>query len=236
MSQRLAQPDQIERLSWDEFRDSFEWRQGEHLTVLGPTGSGKTTLIVELLDCLPWVVVFGTKGRDETLHRLISEQGYRRIKRWEERSPTDKRIVLWPDSRKLTAPVVQRQAFERALAHIFPAGGWAVVFDEVLEFTQDLRMPNIVKRFWRQGRSNYLSVVAGSQRPVDVPLLAYSSATHLFLWNTNDLRDSKRFSEISGFVDRRAIQRIVMELPQHDVLYVNTRTGALTVTNTQQRG
>lgn len=223
----------IERVPWDEFLERFVWRQGEHVTILGPTGGGKTTIELAILHKQPWVVFFGTKGRDDTLDKLISEEGYRRIYRWHDRSPIDNRVILWPKSRKLSSALVQRTVFEQALIEIYEAGAWCCVFDEVLEFTKDLKMPNIIQRYWRQGRSNRLSVVAGSQRPVDIPVLAYSSATHLFLQNTNDMRDVKRFAEISGFVDRRAIQRTVQELPHHDALYINTRTGEMLITNTQ---
>lgn len=215
---------------WDEFRDGFSWSQGEHLTCLGPTGNGKTTLILEILPLQPWVVFFGTKPRDEAYSRLIHEYGYRRVKRWEDRSPVNRNVLLWPDSRRLSAPVVQRPTFEKALSEIFEQGAWAVVFDEVLEFSKDLKMPNTVNRFLAQGRSNRNTVVSGSQRPFDVPQRCYSQATHLFLWRTTDERDVKRFSEISGNVDKREIIRQLYSLPsRYHFLYVNTRTGEMAV-------
>ncbi len=201
--------------------------------MLGPTGSGKSTLLVSLLPLQPHVVFFGTKPRDETLERLEDTEGYRRIKDWHERSPLNYRVILWPNSRKLTSPVKQREVFMEALDEIFYAGGWCVVFDEVLEFAVDLKMPRLVNRFLGQGRSNYITCVSGSQRPFDVPQRCFSQARHLFLWQTNDERDLKRFAEISGRVDKRAIMRVVQELPEFDVLYVNTRSGRMVITNTE---
>ncbi len=236
MSSLLADRLSVPVVGWEDFRDGFHWRQGEHLTALGPTGNGKTTLITELLPQQPWVVFFGTKPRDATLDTLKAN-GYRRVKKWADRSPMDRRVLLWPDSKKLDAVIKQREVFQTALEEIFFVGSWCVVFDEVLEFVEDLRLPNVVKRCLRQGRSSNLAVVSGSQRPVDVPLLCYSQATHLFLWGTNDAKDTKRFSEISGNVDKRAIVQTIYSLPdRHSFLYVNTRTGEMSVSRVELEG
>lgn len=236
MSSQLADPQIAEVLTWQDFQDRFKWSQGEHLTVLGPTGNGKTTLVTQLLERQPWVVFFGTKPRDETLDKLRAD-GYRRIKEWRDRSPLDNRVLLWPDSKRLDSVTKQRAVFLEALDEIFQAGAWTIVFDEVLEFVEELKMPLTVKRFLRQGRSSKIAVVSGSQRPVDVPLLCYSQATHLFLWRTTDAKDTKRFSEISGNVDKRAIERQLMSLPdRHSFLYVNTRTGDMSVSRVELEG
>lgn len=227
---------EIPRVSWDDFLSRFQWRQGDHVTLLGPTGQGKTTLALRLLPLRQYVVVFGTKPRDDSMDYLLS-QGYRRISKWDEVGPVNRqtgtKVLLWPDSRKATSATKQRDVFMEALRDIYEQGSWACYFDEVLEFTTDLKMPNMLNLYWRQGRSIGISVIGGSQRPAYVPLYAYSQAQHLFLWRTADRRDTKRLGEISGNVDRRIIESALASLDYHEPLYVNTRTGEMLVTQVQ---
>src|SRR3954469_22140499 len=64
------------RIPWDVFiTNVFHWKNGQHIGLIGPTGLGKTTLMTNLLPLKPYVVVFATKPRDETMHALI-RSGY----------------------------------------------------------------------------------------------------------------------------------------------------------------
>src|SRR5690349_6421632 len=66
-------------VSWDDFYGYFgaNWRQGEHVGLIGPTGSGKTTLAMWLLPLRKYVVVLGTKPRDKTLDELAARGYYK---------------------------------------------------------------------------------------------------------------------------------------------------------------
>ena len=35
---------EIERVPWNSFLKTFDWKQGEHVAAIAPTGAGKTTL------------------------------------------------------------------------------------------------------------------------------------------------------------------------------------------------
>jgi hypothetical protein len=39
-----------DRLSWSSFLSGFQWRQGEHVSLIGPTGTGKSTLAFGLVN------------------------------------------------------------------------------------------------------------------------------------------------------------------------------------------
>lgn len=225
-----------EPVPWDEFLGRrFKWRQGEHVSLIGPTNSGKTTLAIEILPRRRYVVVVGTKPRDATLSKLQG-RGYEIIREWPEHVATDIRpkLILWPPFRRPGDAKRQQREINRAIQEIFAQGSWTVVIDEAFYLSQTLRLRPILEMLWTQGRSIGISVVAGTQRPAHVPLHMYDQATHLFLWRDNDRRNLDRLSEISsGAIDRDSLRELVGSLPKHSTLYVNTRTGEVIETRVE---
>lgn len=224
----------IPRLSWDEFLQRFDWRQGEHVTLIGPTGSGKTTLALALLYLRTYVVVFGTKPRDRTLMSLIRREGYRRIRAWPP-GPTRRRVILWP---KVVDPddiPAQAVIFDDALRQIFRSGGWCVFVDEVWYVAKFLGLARLLELFWSQARSLGITLVATTQRPAHVPLAMYSEATHVFLWQMVEMADRKRIREFGGSLNSALIVDTLAVLDKHDCLYLNTRTGQMFITKAPRR-
>ena len=66
----------LKEASWEQFRTQWpkRFRQGQHVTVIGPTGCGKTTLVTELVKPRAFVTVFGVKHKDESLAKLIAKK------------------------------------------------------------------------------------------------------------------------------------------------------------------
>lgn len=218
-----------------------DWRQGEHVTLVGPTGSGKTHLALELLDLRRFVLVLATKRRDPLVSGL-RERGFlvvgdTREIQWTTREgrpePTRGRVVYWPKfPEKLSQEqrqAAQAQAMRRAIDWADKTGRWTVLVDETMWLVRNLGLEKALEGLWFQGRTQQLSVVACAQRPSRVPLLAFSSADYLFLWRTGDKRDLERLRDINGTVPREIIEGEVRQLDfdRHEALFVDTHRNEL---------
>lgn len=227
-------PADIPRVSWDAFLASLDWQQGEHVTLIGHTGSGKTTLALALLPRRSYVVATATKPEDKTMSSLIRRDKYKRIAAWPP-GPTRRRVVLWPPINRPSDIPVQRAVFADALGEIYAERGWCVCVDEVWYLSKFLGLGRVLELFWSQGRSIGLSLVAATQRPAYVPLMMYSQATHVFLWRENDPANLKRIRELDGGLNSSLIQHTVASLPKFECLYLNTRTGHMCITRAPKR-
>jgi hypothetical protein len=240
------EPDEFaHRADYDQWRQSLDWEQGEHFTLIGPTGSGKSTLAVD--DLLPrrdYVIALVTKRKDPVVWDLRN-RGYDVFRDWQdiphEVSP---RRVIAPPSNGVRDLGGQQEAFASALSAAYRQGGWTVYLDEMRYVTDFLGLARDCELLWHQGRSEGTTVLAGAQRPRHAPLVAYSQATHVAFWKTNDDQDIRRMSEIGG-VDRHRLAEVVPSLEwqslkhlggkyrkrkavRAEVLHINTREGEVT--------
>jgi hypothetical protein len=227
----------LARLGWDDALRAMDWRQGEHVTCIGPTGVGKTELIIALASQRRWCIFLNTKRMDSTQRVLRRDLGFRQTRDAKSINPevASRYIVSPPWHRKMDSDATDRlhaAVFKGALARAFWQTGWTVCVDELEYINRDLKITSPVDRILRQGRSSLVSLVSGTQRPRHVTLHAYEQATHLFVWKQSDMGNIVRASELAG-VNRAAVLEIVPTLTKHDVLYVNTVTGAMFVTNTR---
>lgn len=222
---------------WNVAYDAMNWRQGEHVTLIGPTGRGKTELTMKILENRKWVLFVATKKRDDTLKPLRS-MGYRTIKTAAELNPSvGNRFVLQLDfpprldasELKLRHMLVLREILMRA----YRQTGWTVVLDEARYICDYLGLKAEVMLLWLQGRSQGNSVVCSTQRARFIPLEAYDQATHLFLWTDPDSGNLGRNSEIIG-TDVGELSLAMESMSRHDVIHINHREDTLTVTNTRE--
>lgn len=214
---------------WPEFVADMQWRQGEHLTAVGPTGSGKTTLTNNLLEKRRFVIFAATKKRDPTVDWLKKNQGFRVVNRIEQLHPqVHNRFIYKPSFPDVGARGLRDQHaefFRELLNHVFVNGNWTLDLDEVRYLTEFLGLTQEYELLLLQGRSLGVTVLSKTQRPKRIPLTAFDQATHLFFWKDNDEENLKRIASLGAAHDARAIRAEVARLPHHEVLYLNTATG-----------
>lgn len=216
---------------WDRFLDDWDWKQGEHITIIGPTGSGKTVLARYLLRRRAFVVVFGIKNRDPELYGPYQRDGYELVRKFDAEPPDDLdvyRVLYVPrtDKHGKEGDQIRARAFRGAMHQIMDVGRWAVEADDLNVLVDDFGLGPEFKEAWRLGRSELISVVGLAQEPVDIPVAAYGMATHLMLFKNPDLYRAKRLAELTG-INREITQETVLKLPDHEFLYIDKRTGKM---------
>lgn len=222
----------VPALGWDDFCDHLTWYQGEHMTCIGPTKSGKTTLIRELMrrarrkGTHPWQVITVSKRKDEVLD-TFGDDGFTKFPKWEVPDPElYPKVMLAPPLPSAARKGEQASAFSKGLTQIYKQGGWLVYLDEMKHLSTYLGLDDEIELLLHQGRSAGISVVSSVQRPRHVPLMAYDQADHLFMWESRDGNIRKRLREIGGKADPDVIEYGLRTLPdRHSFLYVDMVNG-----------
>jgi energy-coupling factor transporter ATP-binding protein EcfA2 len=223
-------------LEGDDFLELFrrEHRQGQHVAVVGPTESGKSTLLLELAkvkaaktanDGRPArVTVLALKPRDRTVAAL----GWPILKRWPPSYGQEHNIV-WPGrgGDPETRAARQRKVVGPLLRTIFKEGGQTVVVDE--EWYVETKPPEglglkaTMQLYWTEARAMDVTLMAGTQRPTGVVRAMWSEPKWFCIFRIEDEDDLKRVGEIGG--NRRELVELVQALGGHEFLVVHRPAG-----------
>ncbi len=234
MASSKTEPLQLATIPRDEFLEKrWDYKTGEHVTLLGPTGSGKTHLGNQLLAATATperpAIIAVIKPRDETTKRFAKANKLRIVRGWpplpSQWNRTPKGYVLWPkhsfdpqrDNRHLH--VIMR----RAMLDAYRRGERIFFADEMYGLVRELMLTTEAETLWTRGRSMGCGLWCSSQKPTHIPLLAYNQAEHLFLAYEPDKRGRERFSEIGGIEDARRIEDAVLRLGEYQWLYIKRR-------------
>lgn len=220
----------VKEQEWQSFIEQWprQFRQGQHVTVIGPTGSGKTVLSRELVKARRLVVATGVKFRDDSLEALLSQE-WHRINRWKDRPKSAERIILWPNESDIDrVQETHKRAFAEMMRDVFKRGSWCIWSDELRYLTDIVGLKKQYIQMYVTGRSNNISLVSAAQRPRHVPLEAYSQASHLFLFKTGDEADLTRMGGLNG-ANAKQVAQTVSQLPYHHFLHINLMNGSQTI-------
>lgn len=220
-------------------KTNFE--QGDHVAILGPTGSGKTHIALEVAELRSYVIVVACKPKDPLVEDAL-QKGYWLVPTdrleipYVDGRPYHKHVIYWPrlsesarrkipDQHVIEAETMhQKPRVRGALGYVRNNGHWAIILDEGTYVCRDLNLQRDVDKSLFQNRTLKSSILILGQRPSWMGRYALSQPTHLFLFNTNDREDRKALGEISG-VDTSLVRDLVgsLDFPRHEFLYIDTR-------------
>lgn len=222
-------------LARDDWLRRLRFRHGEHITIVGPTGCGKTWVAWQILGhvtspTFPGIVLV-KKPRDKLITENAKDLRYRVVRTWpptpslwRPRKPPG--WVVWPRTNFRdveTDRAAKNVLFRRVLLDVYQKGNRIAYVDDAFGFSALLGLKEELTELWTELRSMDGSLMTAFQRPSMVPLWAYSSAEHLLLFNDPDKRSRDRFAEIGG-VDPDLVKETVQALPEHHFVYIK-RTG-----------
>lgn len=233
----LRPPDiEVVRYGREEFlTEVWDYKTGQHVTILAPSGGGKTHLGYQLLEvtATPEVpaVVLVMKPRDETVTKFSARAKFRIIRTWPP--PRARTVfqgrppgwVLWP--KPTFDPdmddAVQKAVFGRAILDCYKRGDRIIFADETYSLENELPQGGLTKPIrtvHTKGRSMGCGIWSASQRAAYINRWAYQ-AHHLFLGHDPDDDAQQRLSEIGAAVDKRLVRHVVGRLQVHEFLYIN---------------
>ena len=220
----------------------WRYKSGQHVTILGRTGSGKTRLGYQLLEqtATPRLPVANlvVKPRDNTARDFGAQLGLTTVRTWPPPpNPFRRRGPgwnVWP--RHVFDPDIdddhQWEVFRAAILDSYKRGHRIVYIPDVTTLTRQLNhsehrrtLNKEVETGLSKGRAMDAGFWLDDQRPAWLTSLAYSSADHLFLAYEPDARYRKRFDEIGG-IDAKIVAEAVMRLPRFHFLYIRREDNA----------
>lgn len=204
------------------------WKPGQHMALIAPTDSGKTTFAVPVLKLRLWVLAFDPKGGDTRLQL----SGFQRITRWPPPEKVRQDIAEGRPARLIVGGINRSRAdrdknleFQRhVLGEAFDEGGWTVYLDEY-QILADRRMGGMDKEsellLISARDPKAMTIVTAYQAPAWVPRASTRQATWIVIWPTRDEQVVKSLAEKMGR-DWRELLAALRALPRHHVLIGGT--------------
>lgn len=228
-------------LTWPEFQAMFlrHHKQGEHVSIVGPTGSGKTVVGLELCKLIgsrkgkdkrpSRVTVLAYKPRDDTMRAILPAKDWPTIKSWPPGYGREHCVVWVRGGPPSLATKRQRAVFVPLLDTIYQEGGQTVYIPEASHFErkppEGLGMGGVMTEFWSSARSSKLTVISDTQRPRHVTLSMWTEPSWVIIFPPDDDEDLRRVAQLSG--GRSDVWRAAQELGSFEFLCVARQRGGI---------
>jgi hypothetical protein len=177
------------------------WAPGQHWAFIGPTGFGKTTQVVPILDTRKYVLALDPKGKDTTLtksgYRRVEElpaTGWRRFrgedqKAWREiwrdiEQGKPARVIVGGDRRTTEQALALRDLLDKAIKFAQESEGWTLYVDEfeLLSSQRMMRLSDQIDDMLITARDSGISVVTAYQAQAWVSHHASRQARKVTVW------------------------------------------------------
>lgn len=198
----------------------FPWHPGEHLTLIGETGSGKSTVAKNLLSMRRYLLVIRTKSDDieYPVQTVASRAGALNSLRYE-------RIELRPNYED------QADEIYDAYELVYQQGGWTVYNDEEWYVEEILKLTAQVNKLLTQGRAKKvggkvrpISMAMGAQRPSRISRFVLSQSTHVISFGVEG-RDAKIVAEATTPAMQEAVASV--NYAEHEFAWYHRPTRAI---------
>ena len=218
----------VPEVRWEEFQRRFfhDWEngsEGQHVSAIGRTRSGKTTTVTQMLDGRKYVVVLLTKRRDP-LYAKFRQRGYKVVTDVGEWPSKDwhPKIAIHAPTEGLTKEAGLRQGarIRRVLDEVWSRGDLDLFVDEISELHDLLGLQTELRTFYKEAGSSNVSVWAGTQKGVRAPREMYDQPRFLFFWPTRNRDELKRIADMNAS-DPELARQVVAQLDRYEVLVVD---------------
>lgn len=219
----------VPTISRQQFVEEFarDYRSGQHVTFIGPTGKGKTTLAFQLLDRVispdyPKALVLAGKppGRDHTMEEAAKRLNLRTITEWPPPPAFGDRKkrgwVLRPNQKMRDHDedyAELRKQFKAGILGAYrtsPKKPLITFVDEAHLIHYDLKLRKECEMTLTRGAPvNAMWTLV--QRGRWISYQCYDAPEHVFIFYDPDLNNQKRYAEIGG-VDARELMAITKKL------------------------
>lgn len=229
---------EIERVPWSELGPDFVeiWGrhdpsnpQPEHMEIVGMNGSGKTYFLCTVLQermlarDTPEIII-ATKPADSTLQKL----GWPVVTKPRE-ARKNRQVIFWPQTDALgkARRKYQHDQIYELLSRLWqPEANTVVAFDEIA-YAESLspEMRDLIEMYWREGRSQGITVIGMKQRPQGANRHMSSESYWTIAYLPKDRDDMERFAELFGARSTWIPILESMNAENHEFLIKNHRTG-----------
>lgn len=217
---RAQRTDGPQELAYQEWLPEFGrvWRQGEHMALIGPTGSGKTHVSADVLDFRSFVVALSIKPHDDTLARFLKrEPKYIKVKDWPPNVQIN-RCVFQCKPTKL-GDKAQSGRVKVVLDGVHKAEGWTILLDDIGYVVNRLGLRTDVVDLLNVGRSSGITIVGALQQPTsvsaNVPSEMKKQTKHTLLWKYTSTPDMQACADLCG-INRADMRTLMTSLEFHD--------------------